>query len=191
MSRIVFLVEERSMKTLLEGLLLRLMPELPFICIPHEGKQDLERSIPRKLKAWQEPGVRFIIIRDNDGGNCKKIKENLLELCCNAGRPNTIVRLACQELEAWYFGDTAALAKAFEQQTLVGIKNKARYRIPDSIQKPSAELKRLIPGFQKISGARRMAKHLSRDGNRSNSFNITMNGIERAFASFPMSPTKL
>ncbi|MEN8690334.1 MAG: hypothetical protein AB1Z20_09545 [Desulfobacterales bacterium] len=30
-------LEERSMKTLLDGLLPRLMPEMTFICIPHEG----------------------------------------------------------------------------------------------------------------------------------------------------------
>ncbi|MGB5616174.1 MAG: hypothetical protein WBM78_04995 [Desulfobacterales bacterium] len=30
-------LEEQSMKTLLDGLLPRLMPEMTFICIPHEG----------------------------------------------------------------------------------------------------------------------------------------------------------
>ena len=44
MNRIVFLLEERSMKTLLDGLLPRLMPDGAFICIPHEGKQDLENG---------------------------------------------------------------------------------------------------------------------------------------------------
>ena len=71
MNRIVFLLEERSMKTLLEGLLPRLMPDKSFICIPHEGKQDLEKSIPRKLRAWHEPGARFVVVRDNDGGDCQ------------------------------------------------------------------------------------------------------------------------
>lgn len=47
MSRIVFLLEERSMKTLLDGLLPRFLPGISFLCIPHEGKQDLEKSIPR------------------------------------------------------------------------------------------------------------------------------------------------
>jgi len=48
MSRMIFLLEERSMKTLLDGLLPRLMPEMPFICIPHEGKHDLEKKHPPK-----------------------------------------------------------------------------------------------------------------------------------------------
>ena len=68
MSRIVFLLEEDSMKVLLEGLLPRLFPGLSFLCLSHEGKQDLEKSIPRKLKAWREPGVRFVVVRDQDGG---------------------------------------------------------------------------------------------------------------------------
>ncbi|GMU62432.1 MAG: hypothetical protein AMXMBFR34_41950 [Myxococcaceae bacterium] len=60
MGRVVFLLEEKSMKVLLDGLLPRIVPSLDFLCVPHEGKQDLEKSIPRKLRAWREPGVRFV-----------------------------------------------------------------------------------------------------------------------------------
>lgn len=67
---IVFLLEEPSMKALLEGMLPRLFPGLNFQCVSHEGKSDLDKSIPRKLRAWREPGVRFIIVRDNDNANC-------------------------------------------------------------------------------------------------------------------------
>ncbi len=45
MRRIVFLLEESSMGDLLEVLLPRLFPGLYFQCVPHEGKQDLEKSI--------------------------------------------------------------------------------------------------------------------------------------------------
>jgi hypothetical protein len=51
MSRLVFLLEERSIKVLLEALLPRLFPALEIFCIAHEGKSDLEKSLPRKLKA--------------------------------------------------------------------------------------------------------------------------------------------
>ena len=74
---LVFLLEERSMKELLEVLLPRIIPEtVTFKCIHHEGKQDLEKSIPRKLKAWKTAG-RFVIIRDQDSGDCVEIKNNL------------------------------------------------------------------------------------------------------------------
>ena len=56
MTRVVFLLEEYSMKVLLDGLLPRLFPGLPFLCVPHGGKNDLEKSLPRKLRAWREPG---------------------------------------------------------------------------------------------------------------------------------------
>lgn len=183
MNRLVFLLEERSMKTLLEGLLPRLMPGLSFICVPHEGKQDLEKSIPRKLRAWREPGVRFVIVRDNDGVDCHDLKRRLVTLCMDAGRADSLVRLACQELEAWYFGDSTALAHAFDKAQLNGIEKRARYRNPDAIQQPSRELAKLIPEFQKVSGARRMAMCLSRTGNRSRSFQVFMDGVENQFAS--------
>ena len=181
MSRLVFLLEERSMKALLDDLLPRLIPEMPFLCIPHEGKRDLEKSIPRKLRAWHEPGVRFMVIRDNDGGDCLELKNRLTQLCVGAGRGDTLVRIACQELEAWYFGEPAALAKVFENNHLSELGNKAKYREPDAIPNPSKELAKLIPEFKKIAHARRMAAQLSRNGNRSRSYQVTMDGIERMF----------
>jgi hypothetical protein len=171
------------MKTLLDGLLPRLMPDGAFICIPHEGKQDLEKSISRKLRAWHEPGVRFVVVRDNDGGDCKALKQRLITLCNDAECPDVLVRIACQELEAWYFGEPAAMALAFGKAQLRDIRNKSRYRDPDAIQQPSKEIIKLIPEFQKISGARRMASCLSRNGNHSRSFQVMMESIERLFAS--------
>ena len=35
------------MQVLLDGLLPRLFPSLSYLCVPHEGKTDIERSIPR------------------------------------------------------------------------------------------------------------------------------------------------
>lgn len=45
--KLVFLVEERSMKTLLEGILPRILPEgVYFQVIPHEGKSI--RKVPSR-----------------------------------------------------------------------------------------------------------------------------------------------
>jgi hypothetical protein len=74
------------MKVLLDGLLPRLLPDVPFLCIPHEGKQDLEKSIPRKLRAWNEVGARFVIIRDNDEDDCCNLKKRLVDLCREGGQ---------------------------------------------------------------------------------------------------------
>lgn len=177
MSRIVFLLEEYSMKVLLDGLLPRLYPGLPFLCVPHEGKQDLEKSIPRKLRAWREPGVRFVVVRDNDGADCRALKRNLVQLTVNGGRGDTLVRIACQELEAWYFGDPDALAEVFDHEDLRHMTKKARFRDPDVINQPARTLVELVEEFQKVSGARRMAQALTRQ-NHSRSFQVLIAGID-------------
>lgn len=186
MNRLVFLVEELSMKALLDGLLPRLWPELNFLCVPHEGKQDLEKSIPRKLRAWQEPGVRFIVVRDNDGADCRAVKQKLLELCATGGRTDALVRIACQELEAWYFGDLEALSLAFEKEELRELGSKERFRDPDAIVNPATVLAELIPAFQKISGARRMAERLQPARTRSRSFRALLEAIQRLSGASPV-----
>jgi hypothetical protein len=189
MSRIVFLIEEYSMKVLLDGLLPRLVPGLQFLCVPHEGKQDLEKSIPKKLRAWREPGVCFVVLRDNDAGDCRELKDRLIALCRDGGREDVLVRIACQELEAWYLGEPAAMADVFGNEQLRNMGSKARYRDPDAVVRPSEEIEKLVPEFQKVSGARLMAKRLSRDGNSSRSFQVLIEGIDRFSTTLQASDT--
>lgn len=182
--RLVFLLEEPSMKHLLAGLLPRLMPGWVqgehFLCVPHEGKSDLDRSVPRKLAAWQVPGDRFVVLRDNDAAVCEEVKSRLVKLCADSGRPDTLVRLACQELEAWYLGDLEALAAAFEEPRLCGPAMRKRYVDPDAWQKPSVEVQRVLPQFQKGQGARRMGIALRGAAeNRSRSFQVFVAGVRR------------
>jgi len=191
--RIIFLLEEPSMKVLLEGLLPRLFPGLiehqHFLCIPHEGKSDLDKSIPRKLKAWQEPDAKFVIVRDNDNADCIDIKARLHAVCVEAGRPETLIRLVCQELESWYLGDLLALAEAFKQPKINTPALHKRYRTPDEWHKPSIEVKRHISAFQKTSGARAMAQHLGTHDNRSTSFNQFIQGVRRIAGSMGYAET--
>ena len=177
MGRVIFLLEEPSMKALLDNFLPRVFPGLDFLCVPHKGKADLESSIPRKLRGWREPGVRFIILRDNDNGNCYALKERLRQLCREGRRQDALVRIVCQELEAWYLGQPDAMADAFSDENLRRLKSRARYRRPDDLAKPSQAIKRLLPEFQKTSGARRMASHLASEGSRSTSFTVFLDGI--------------
>lgn len=178
---LVFLTEEPSMATLLDGLLPRLFPDLPFRSIPHEGKNDLKRSAPRKLRAWGAE-ARFIVLIDNDGGDCIARKQEIAKLCADAGRPDTLVRIVCQELEAWYLGAPTALAAAFQAPKLASIGKKSKFRDPDALAKPSVELARLLPSFQKVVGARAMAATLEKTGNASASYNALLAGVERLLA---------
>ena len=69
--KLVFLLEERSMKVLLDIILPRILPDgVTFQTIPHQGKSELEKSISTKLRAWNEPNVAFVIVHDQDSNNC-------------------------------------------------------------------------------------------------------------------------
>lgn len=181
MNRIVFLLEEYSMCVLFEGLMPRLFPGVPYLCVSHDGKKDLEKSFPRKLKAWNEPGVRFCVIRDNDGADCRVLKQHLVELCPEDRRERCLIRIACQTLEAWCFGDPDALARAYQRPELGDIGRKAGFRDPDTISNPSGKLQEFVEEFQKVSGARALGRELTRQ-NASTSFQALLAGIDRLAA---------
>ena len=180
---VVFMVEELSMADLLDQLLPRLFPNLPFRCVPHEGKSDLERSLVRKLQSWRTPGVRFVVMRDQNGGDCHAVKAGLLALCQRGGRPDSLVRVVCRELEAWYVGDVDALATTFPKaaRRIRSQMAKRRFRNPDDVVQPARALAELIPAFQKRSAARKMGAILSRQ-NRSRSYQVFLGGIDRLWA---------
>jgi len=167
------------MKAFLGGYLPRVLPGLDFLCITHEGKQDLEKSIPRKIRAFR--GALFVVVRDNDGANCRAVKKRLRRLCDEGGKPGTVIRIACQELEAWYLGVPEILAEVYAGPKLADLGRKARYRDPDRIASPSSELEKLVPEFRKIDGARRMgiSMPLREAENRSPSFRVFVEGIRR------------
>ena len=136
-----------------------------------------------KLTAYDRAKVlkkTVAVVRDNDGGDCLALKARLTQLCAELGRPETLVRLVCQELESWYIADLGALASAFPGCKLDTPGLRKRFAQPDTWNKPSAELERLIPEFQKRSGARLMAESLREDGNRSPSFHAFINGVRQA-----------
>jgi hypothetical protein len=184
--RLIFLLEEPSMKVLLAGLLPRLFPGwvegAHFQCIPHEGKSDLDRSIPIKLRAWRIPGDRFVIVRDNDNADCVNLKARFQSVCAASGRPETLIRLVCQELESWYIGDLQALATAFDNPKLNTPALRKKFAEPDAWQKPSVEVQRLVDSFQKTSGARAMGPCLGEATNRSRSFQVFVDGVRKVAA---------
>ena len=178
--KLVFLLEEPSTKCLLDVLLPKILPEsVEFQTIPHRGKRDLQKSIPRKLRGWNEPDdVRFIIVHDQDGKDCIRLKQELLSLCENTGK-EVLVRIACQEMESWYFGDMNALAIAYDKPKLNRISTQKKYRIPDDIPSPKEELYKLVPEHQQIEGAKRIAPYMSIENNTSMSFNQFVTGVRR------------
>ena len=185
MKTLVFLLEEASAREMLKSLLPRLFSELPQIkYIVFEGKSDLERELPKKLQRWLTPDTHFVVVRDQDRGDCKAIKAKLRQKCIAAGKPDALIRIVCRELESWYLGDLQAVGKALELPNLSRHQEKSNYRDPDRLAFHAAEdLKRLTNGkYRKISGSREIGKYLSLEGNRSHSFNVFIDGLNRLVA---------
>ncbi len=180
MNKLIFMVEELSMKTLLELLLPRIFGEdQPFLVIKHEGKSDLEKSIPRKLKGWTDRSDRFIILQDQDKEDCNQLKRRLTSMCEAAGRPETVVRIVCFELESWYLADLKALSLAFEKPEIAKNQNRSGYRDPDSHSQPSKRILKLVPDFEKVGGARAIGPHLDVENMRSPSFKNFVQAVRR------------
>jgi hypothetical protein len=178
MARLVFLLEERSMGVTLEALLPKVLPSaIDYVLVEHEGKKDLETSIPRKLRAWREPNVEFIVLRDQNSSDCRAVKRRLKTLCEEGRRSDTMVRVVCRELESWFLGDLEAVAQAYGRRRLAKLKSARKYRQPDDLTNASDEIRRLIPGYQKVSGARLIAPCLVLERNRSHSFQVFLRGV--------------
>lgn len=176
---LVLFLEERSAKVFLDGLLPRVLPpEVPFRTIPHNGKRDLQASLPRKLRGWRNPGARFVVVHDKDSNDCVELKTQLRDIC-QAARPDLhpLIRIACHELEAWYLGDFDALESAFPGFNASLFRHRAKFRDVDAIANAAEELGKLVPAYQKMSGSRELGKVLDAGKNTSNSFRVFIEGI--------------
>lgn len=186
MGRIVFLLEEKSMMELLRGVLPKVFPEWvenqDWIAVPHNGQSDLEASVPRKLRAWNVPGDRFIIMRDNDGGDCRALKQKLQGLAADKPADQVLVRIVCQELEGWFLGNLDAVKEAYPVAARNINAKHRRYPDPDSMTNAADELKQLteVPG--KLSRARAISTHMSIEANLSRSFQVFIAGLQRIAA---------
>ena len=84
MRELVFFLEEESAKALLAHLVTDLIPDGSQIYsrfIVFEGKQDLHGQLERKLRGYLNTDARFIVLRDQDTDDCRRIKRSLAALC--------------------------------------------------------------------------------------------------------------
>jgi len=181
--RIIFLLEEPSMREFLLSWLARHFPSWAqgshFDFVVYKGKSDLDKNFTKKLRSWHFPNDRFIILRDNDSADCIQQKEKLRNACIQCGRPNTLVRLVCQELEGWYLGDLKALSVVSGNPKLNSSRLKKQFTNPDIRQKPSRDIERLWPDFQKRQAARLMGQYLDHETNQSHSLKVFVEGVRQ------------
>ena len=179
MNEIVFFLEEES-AALLQAIIPKVLnPTPPCRFVVFEGKQDLEKRLVRRMKGYLVPCARFVVLRDQDSGDCVAIKNSLKSKCEDGNHPEALVRIACRELESWYLADLNAVGIGLEVTGLAHLQESRRFRNPDNVISPARELTRIAPSYQKIGGSRLIGPHLDIENTRSKSFRQFVQGIRR------------
>ena len=189
-----FLVEEPSAEAALNNIVPRIIGRgLTFTIHPHQGKPDLLKCLPDRLRGyarWLPPDWRIVVLVDQDREDCRRLKARLESAASEAGlttqtaagaasRIQVVNRIAVEELEAWFLGDAEALCTAFPKVSKT-FEKRAKYRHPDGIAGGTWEaLERLLQGagyfrggLAKVGAAAAISKHMDPSRNRSPSFAV-------------------
>lgn len=196
---VIFLLEEPSTEALLQSLLPKLLPSgAEFDLIVFQGKNDLLKNLPARLKGykkWIPEDWRIVVLIDEDREDCRALKQQLEQTARQAGLATktapdrkgkfaVLNRIAIEEIEAWFFGDVPALARAYPRVSST-LGNQARYRDPDAVAGGTWEaLERVLKraghftsGLSKIELARTMSAHMDPARNTSPSFQCFCAGL--------------
>ncbi|MCX7726142.1 MAG: DUF4276 family protein [Chitinispirillaceae bacterium] len=187
-----FLVEEISMETFLRVFLERNLSHHNFQIHSFQGKKDLLGKLSNLLKGyvkWLPENYRLIVIVDQDGDDCKKLKKVLEDKAKEAGlitksnhrgqKWQIVNRIVVEELESWYFGDWNAVCKAYPRVSK-NIISKKEYRNPDNIKGGVKEAFKKVMnkygyfknGLRQKEIASNIAQYIDPKQNSSHSFNI-------------------
>jgi hypothetical protein len=197
LSHLEFLVEEPSAEAALSHLVPKVLgSDFSFGVYPFQGKQNLLKNLPARLRAyrrWLPEDSGIVVLIDADGRDCREQKALLegaaqqagfLTRGSRRGRLEVLNRLAIEELEAWFFGDVSALCEAYPGVS-PSLGERAAYRDPDTILGGTWEaLERVLQkagyhrgGLVKIRAAREISACMEPDRNRSRSFHVFRQGL--------------
>jgi hypothetical protein len=183
MNEIVFFLEELSAQAMLEGFLPKLIPNsIRCRFIVFEGKQDLERQLVKRMRGYRVPQAHFVVLRDKDSEDCEEVKMRIAGKCREALHPDSLVRVACYELESWYLGDLRAVEAGLRVTGLARHQHKAPFVQPDDLASPARRLQSIAPSYQKVGGSRAIGPHLDPANTRSHSFGVFVAGIRKLVA---------
>ena len=190
------------MEVALRQLLPELLGGISFEVYPHQGKEELLAQLPHRLRGYSHfipQSWRILILVDRDDDNCTDLKDQLEQIAGNAGLPTrttthgagyvVLNRIAIEELEAWYFGDWAAVLEVFPRLPST-IPNKARYRHPDQILGGTWEAFERVcqdagyfrSGLRKIEAATMITPRMVPGRNTSPSFRILRDALVEMIA---------
>lgn len=202
--RLHILVEGRAEEAFLKAWLPRLIPAHSFILHPHQGKgrlsADLKKrpdpkqrglldQLPAKLRAFgkslDSDTDRVVVLVDLDDQDCHDLKKRLKKILrgCDPS-PTVLFRIAIEETEAFFLGDSVAVKKAFPRARV----GKIRQYQQDSICGTWEFLRDVIgdPSHSedKVAWAEAIGRHLGtewkgRKVNKSPSFRILCEGLLR------------
>lgn len=191
-----FLVEEPSVEAALQILLARLLDGVSFEVFQYRSKDLLLQELPKRLRGYSRLRAsssyvrdhhRVVVLVDRDRDDCSSLKARLEQMARDAGLPTrssrargayfVVNRIAVEELEAWYFGDWAAVRAAYPAAP-EGVTSRRGYRSPDAIEGGTWEaFERILQegglfagGLRKIEAARAIAPHMDLERNDSPSF---------------------
>lgn len=197
MAHIEFLVEEPSAENALNNLLPKILPSgVTFRIHPHNGKSDLLKKLPGRLKGykrWIRDDCKIVVLVDEDRQDCRLIKLKLEDIAQHSGFATksaangvfqVLNRIAIEELEAWFFGDIPALVSAYPKVS-AALAEIAAYRIPDSIKGGTWEkLEKVLQqagyfptGLPKLEVASAISRYMTPASNRSKSFQVFLSGL--------------
>lgn len=185
------LVEEPSAEAALEILFPKLIGlEHTYRILNFGNKQTLLEELPIRLRAyahWISPEYRIIVLVDEDRQDCRHLKNQLVQAACAVGLQDRVLnRIIVEELEAWWFGDVAALCTAYPRLPATLAKRRP-YRDSDAITGGTWEaLDRVLKRagykeglFSKTVAARKITPYLDFDHNRSRSFQVFCRGVRQ------------
>lgn len=198
------LVEERSAEQALRELLPRIVPGIDFELRVFQGKSDLLKRLPSRLKGYAtwiaHANTSLVVLVDRDDDDCLTLKADMEKMAAAAGlltaatacespRAHVINRIAVEELEAWFFGDVPALCAAYPRIS-PSLGEQAKYRNPDAIFGGTYEALEYVlqkynyhrGGLAKVAAATKIAQHMNVDLNKSRSFQVFRDGLRRLVA---------
>lgn len=160
------------------------------------SKRILLDQLPRLLQGYgRTPGIdAVVVVLDTDKRNCVDFLAELKALAagCNVA-PNTLFRLAIEEVEAWYLGDGQALTSAYPRAKADVLNRYVQDSACDTWELladavcpgGSAAIKKAgwpLPGQIKHEWAERIGPLLDPDRNVSPSFGKLRDGLRRLVA---------
>lgn len=204
MMRVHFLVEGRSEAAFFDRWAPRLLKGHEVRTHPHQGKGTLPKpgekldprrrglldQLPAKLRGFggstRAKDECVVVVVDADDEDCVALRERLDEAIeAISPKPVVLLRIAVEELEAYYLGDLHALGAAYPKHDAKA----ARAYVPDSIVGTAELFGKIIGdgGANKVAWAERMGDKLGTKAavNRSPSFKKLVSGLRRVIAPPP------